>query len=192
MYTESEQALLKTILKAIYDRHTLDLEYLAPRDGAVLARVVEPYAVAENDGSAMLRAFQLEPQAGWRFFDLRLISAVRDAGRPFAPRRILTIQAGETQERTGPVVGKNRERAEYKRRVLEVIADLEVSPDELKGLMAFRGKLGITPDEVRGVHFRVLNECLSTLVQDELITEEEVTLLGELSRCLNACLTGKS
>lgn len=190
MYSENQKALLKTIIKAAYDKRILELTYCSFSKGLSKVRLIEPYCVTETSRATMLRAFQLAPESGWRFFNTAMIVSAHDTGKSFEPRRPQFIGVGEDQKHIGPVESKDLEQLEYEKMLLEAIADLQVDEQEIKKLSKFRSDYGLTAQEIRGVHYRVFADCLNAVTQDKLVSDEGRKLLIDLNHCLHACGAG--
>lgn len=187
---KADKDILKQVLEATYEHKLLKLQYFTSegKDGPV--REIEPYAVIETKSGVMIRAYQRAPIPGWRFFHLDQIVSLTGSTETFKPRRGATIRAGGQEHNVKPVESENEEQAEYRRRVLEAVADLKVAKNEAAALQKYRDQYGLTKDEIRAVHYKIFSDCLDTIVQDDLISDEEIALLNELNACLKACGAG--
>ncbi|MCZ7647711.1 MAG: WYL domain-containing protein [Planctomycetota bacterium] len=190
MLTPEDKARLKTILKAAYNRTTLKLSYYSALAGEERVRLVEPYAVTETPAGVMVKAYQLDPDPGWRFFHLGLITKVADASETFTPRRPVAVRVGDESRKLGVAETANEAQEAYRKRVLEVLADMQVTREEVEALRKFRKEYGLSEDEVRGVHYRIFAECLQTLVADGVVTRDEQHLATSLHQALKACGCG--
>lgn len=146
---------------------------------------VEPYAIKGGltDDDTILQAWQLAPKVGWRFFKIARIRSIRPA-EPFEPRlrslggqELPYLEPRQYAEWTEPVY-------QYRSKLMECLADLEISPEEQAELEAFRKAHNITPAQRRGVHFSLLCECMEMLLADGLIDDQEVRQISQLQDCL--------
>jgi len=187
MYSENEKGVLREVLKAAYCQNVLELEYFSVQKQKGTLRTVEPYSVIDTHGGTKVRCFQTSPEPGWRIFDLRLMISVKNTGQVYQPRRPLTIQTGKLQHRIEPLESRNVELEEYTRRVTEVLADMRVTTEEVASLKKFRSTYGLTQDEARWVHCKILADYLNVVVQDGVVTREELIQIQELNKGLHAC-----
>ena len=191
MYSDKEKLVLKNILNAIYHKKVVKLVYYAAVKENEKIRLVEPYSITETRRGTMVRLFQVDPVPGWRLFNLKLILSAEETEQAFTPRRP-TSQVGGEQEHEFPAVQEeNREQGEYQRMVLEAIADMQVTEEEVRNLAAARERLGLSDDEVRGVLYKVLADFLETMSADGMVSREEVQLLKELNQCLHKIGEGR-
>lgn len=195
MYSDTEKATLKTIMDAIYGKRVLKLRYYASTPANDKLRLVEPYSVTETKDGAMVRFYQLEPHAGWRLFNLKLIVSLEDAGTTFLPRLAAPKSvpvAGQTQiHRFSAAQKVNKEQEEYKNLVHEVVADLKVTAEEVARVNAARERLGLSDDEVRGVLYKILADFLETITTEGIVTKDEVLLMKDLLHCLQQIGSGR-
>lgn len=193
MLSETEKATLKTILDAVYGKRVLKLRYYSSAPTADKPRLVEPYSVTETTSGAMVRFYQLDPHPGWRLFNIKLILNVEETGKSFVPRRPVSQAAPGLapghQFAAAQVV--NKEQEEFKHLVLEAMADLKVTSEELVKLNTARERLGLSDDEVRGVLYKVLADFLETITTEGIVTKDEVALLKELNGCLHQIGAGR-
>ena len=191
MYPEKEKLILKNILNAIYQKKVMKLVYYAAVKENEKERLVEPYSITETRRGTMVRLFQVAPVPGWRLFNLKLILSAEETEQLFTPRRPTAEPADGATHLFPPVQEENQEQAEYQRLVLEVIADMQVTDEEMKSLVAARQRLGLSDDEVRGVLYKVLADFLETMTADGLVTHDEMALLKELNTCLHRIGEGR-
>jgi len=190
MYSSKEKLFIETIIKAAYARHMLDLSYCSFSHGIGKSRLIEPYCITETSGSTMLRAYQLLPEKGWRFFNTAMIADVRDTESTFEPRRPSVIRAGGEVKHIGPAESRDQEQIEYEKLLQGAIIDMQVDETEVAMLAKFRAEFGLTDEEVRGVHYKIFADCLHAVTQDKLVTEEGRKLLIDLNNCLHTCGAG--
>lgn len=180
---------LTTLLSELQDAgqapHTLVIAY-QKSDGGTTERLIEPY-VLKREHEYLLRAYQLEPEEGWRFFVLNRIVAVR-RGQPFKPRAAISLDLNP-REKPGAAATADHV-AQYRELVLEVLADMRTDGVEAQALAAFREANGIAPEQMRGVHYSVFADCLKEVVQDGLVSESEQRQLAAVNECLRAIGAG--
>ncbi|MCW8131887.1 MAG: WYL domain-containing protein [Planctomycetota bacterium] len=195
MYSDQEKSVLKTVMDAIYAKKVLKLRYYTSTPARDKVRLVEPYSVSETRNGAMVRFYQLEPHPGWRLFNLKLILSVEDAGTTFVPRlaapKAIPVAGHTAIHRFAAAQRDNKEQEEYKTLVLEAVADLKVTGEEVAALNASRERLGLSDDEVRGVLYKVLADFLETITSEGIVTRDEVSLLKELNACLHQIGSGR-
>lgn len=187
MYTDKEKLVLKDLLKAAYSQQVVEMQTFSIQKNKSVTRTVEPYSVIDTHGGTKVRCFQLAPEEGWRILDLRLIEKVTGTEKSFKPRRPVTIQTGRVQLHLEPLETRNVELEEYVKRVNDVLADMRVTVDEVQSLKKFRQTYGLTQDEARWVHCKILADYLNTVVLDGVITREEFQQIQELNKALHAC-----
>ena len=187
MYSDKEKVMLKEILKCAYTHHAVELETFSIQRNATVVRCVEPYTIIDTHGGTKVRCYQISPEEGWRIFDLRLIESAKKLHKEFKPRRPLTVQTGRLQHQLEPLETRNVELDEYIRQVNEVLADMRVNVEDVQALKKYRQSYGLTEDEVRWVHCKILADYLNTVVQDGVITREEFQQIQELNKALHAC-----
>jgi predicted DNA-binding transcriptional regulator YafY len=183
--------LKSQLLAATYERRILKITYCAPGSAAEApVREIEPYSIIEINGASMLKAWQLQPTSGWRLFNIALIESIVDTGMTFERRRSFVMHSDGNVRHIAPVESRDYEQLEYERMLHRAIIDLHVDPVEVRELAQARQRLGLTAEEVRGVHYRVFSDCLAAMTQDRLISDEERQMLIELNRCLHDCGAG--
>lgn len=187
MLTDLEKQHLQVILKAAYNRHALNLTYFTALTGEEKTRLIEPYAVTETPAGVMVKAYQLSPDPGWRFFHLNLITKVADADQTFTPRRPLAIRVGDEQKKIGFAESKNLVQEKYRKVLLETLANMQVTREEVDKLRKYKKEFGISEDEARGVHYAVFLECLQSVSADGIVTRDEHDLVKHLHEALRAC-----
>ncbi len=74
--------------------------------------------------------------------------------------------------------------AEYWDALTTAVADLEVTAAEEQELASRRARLGLTAEEVRGLHGRVFSAALAAALEDSIVTDEEWVRLRLLHSCL--------
>jgi DNA polymerase-3 subunit epsilon len=65
-----------------------------------------------------------------------------------------------------------------------VLADLEVTDDELAQAIAERERLGLSPEQVRLMHAKAFSSVMSQFASDQWIDDSEVRKLRRLHQCL--------
>jgi predicted DNA-binding transcriptional regulator YafY len=180
----------KELLAAAYEKRVLGIMYCPPTGSDHHVREIEPYSVIEIGGSSMLKAYQLRPTPGWRLFNIALIESVADTGYSFEPRRSIVMRSNGEVRHIAPAESRDYEQLEYEKMLHRVIIDLHVDPVEVRELASLRERLGLTAEEVRGVHYRLFSDCLASMTQDRLVSTEERQMLIDLNRCLQECGAG--
>ncbi|HYF51837.1 MAG TPA: WYL domain-containing protein [Planctomycetota bacterium] len=181
---------LKRLMEAAYSRRVTLIAYFAPSGAEKIVREIEPYSIIGAGQATMLKAFQLAPKPGWRLFNVKFIADVRATDKTFELRRSRVLRTGDEVKHIAPMEAKDIEQQEYERLVQTTIIDLEVTPEESANLSAARERLGLSVEEVRGVHYRIFSDCLLAVTQDRIVTDEERTLLIDLNHALQACGAG--
>ena len=187
MYTDKEKLILQDLLKAAYRQHSVELKTFSIQKNTTVSRTVEPYSIIDTHGGTKIRCYQLTPEEGWRIFDLRMLESVKDSDQNYKPRRPLTVKTGELQHHFETLETRNVELDEYVRRVNEIIADMRVTVEDVQNLKKFRQTYGLTLDEVRWVHCKILSDYLNTVIPDGVVTREEFQQIQELNKALHAC-----
>jgi len=190
MSTATTKDILKTLIAASYAKKILEITYFEPAGKAELIREIEPYSVIEIEDSVMLKAYQLSQPPGWRLFNTALIDTICETGQTFQPRRPAVTSSDGDVKHIAPVESHDYEQQEYEKLLQEIIIDLHVEPDDVRKLTEFRKEYGLTPEEVRGVHYRVFSDCLAAVTKDRIVSDEERQMLIELNACLRECGAG--
>ena len=189
-----EAAKVPCALFFIYDKGTGE----PPKE-----RLVEPSGFKEAaDGGVLLRAYQLEPEVGWRFFSLQKILAARarpDVPMNRPPQGILSgeiVQAKRTaaaEEQTPGPRGRGRPMSPangYRKLLEDTMADMSVTLGESANAANYRQEHGISPEAMRAVHYGIFLDFLKDILRDKLVTEEERAFGVKLNDCLRKCGAG--
>jgi hypothetical protein len=169
----------------------IEIQYQkAPIDTDPPWRVIEPYTMTSGKQDVMLRAYQIDPEPGWRFFMLHKIKAARDSGKSFRPRRRITAASGQVHHVYDPYESWSADVCEYRDMVLNILADNYPDPSEILALKSFREKNKLTFDNMRSVHGSIFNNCLTHVLVDGLINDEEQDLITRLHDNLKQCGCG--
>jgi DNA polymerase-3 subunit epsilon len=114
--------------------------------------------------------------------------------QPFSDQVAVSLSSGRRfKSRSGKRVAEPAERApgsrrtelhEYWEAVAAIVADLELSDQEIAYLARKREELRLTTDELRGIHGRVFAAVLGEALEDASITEAEWLRLRRLHECL--------
>jgi predicted DNA-binding transcriptional regulator YafY len=150
-------------------------------------RLIEPYSLSQGKQDIMLRAYQLEPEEGWRFFMLHKIVEISDNGSPFTPRRKVTIQTGEIFQTFQPYENWTDAVQKYRNMVLSFLSDRIITEDEKIQLQKFVKKHNLQLTEIRSVHFSIFSECLQHILKDGIVDDGEAQEIGLLNNCLISC-----
>jgi hypothetical protein len=74
---------------------------------------------------------------------------------------------------------------EYWDALKTVVADLEITGDEVKYIVGERKRLGLQKEQLRVLHARAFASAITQFVADQWIDDREVTKLRLLHRCLS-------
>ncbi len=74
---------------------------------------------------------------------------------------------------------------EYWDALKTVVADLEISPDEIEYIVAERKRLGLAKEQLRVLHARAFSSAIAQFVDDQWLDDREVLKLRKLKKCLN-------
>jgi len=66
-----------------------------------------------------------------------------------------------------------------------VVADLEITDDEVAYVARERNRLGLAPEQVRAVHARAYASVIAQFTEDKWLDDQEVARLRRLHRCLS-------
>lgn len=179
--------VLDQIVKLGSDLRLLHIRYQkAPSDRKPLERIIEPYAMKEGKQDIMLHAWQQSgDRPGWRYFMVHKIIHVADAGVSFAPRRVVSLGGGEVETGYEPWKDWDQGVREYRDHVNSMLADLEVTPDEVKETKALRKKHKVSDELMRSVHTSIYSNCLILSLNDGKVDEQEVGDMRILYQCLS-------
>jgi len=189
MATRTLDEILFSLIAATYRRQVVEITYYPPTPSAIMRRI-EPYSIIDVGSGRMLKAYQIAPNPGWRLFNTALIGTLRETGETFDSRRPLVMDSGGERKHIAPVERQNAEQVEYANLLQGCIVDMTIDPEEARKLAQFRKEYGLSPEEVRGVHFKVLADCLTAVTQDCIVFDEENQLLIDLNKCLQKCGAG--
>lgn len=148
-------------------------------------RIIEPYSFTDGKQDVMVKAFQLEPEAGWRFFMIHKLEDVRDTGRPFKLRARVTLPDATVEHRYDRDEAWSQGRKWYRNLVSDALADGVVTKDELRSIESFRAAHRLTADDVRFVHASLFHRCLGAVIEDGTVDDEERAQLRFLHKVLS-------
>jgi hypothetical protein len=180
--------VIHAIVEAAHGPSLLGIVYRKSVIEPDLERLIEPYAWSQGKSDLMLRAYQLQPAEGWRFFMVHRIAKARIA-QPFTPRRKVNLTTGEIHTDFESWNWPERV-VQYRALVLDVLADMEVNEGERQMLDQFRQDNGIRPEEMLGVHYQIFQGCLNTMLGDGLIESHESGELKQVNGLLKRCGAG--
>jgi hypothetical protein len=176
----TESALIPATIHIVYKKSVLETDH---------EREIEPYSLSQGKQDVMLRAFQVTPAPGWRFFMLHKICGARP-GRPFQPRRSISITRGVVHETFEPWANWTTAVQGYRNMVRDVLADMEVTDGEREALERFRVDHSISRAQMRAVHYSLFQQCLGTMLSDGLVEDSEIEHACMLNDCLDKCGAG--
>lgn len=149
-------------------------------------RTIEPYTWVEGKQDLMIRAYQVEPEPGWRFFMCHKIEEARDAGSAFKPRRAVHLPDGVISESYKPTPNWTEGRKAYRDLVGDALADGKIDAAEREEIGRVRRVYNLTPDDVRYVHAALYHRCLGAIIDDGWITDDEQEQIRYLHRTMTA------
>lgn len=149
-------------------------------------RTIEPYTWVEGKQDLMIRAYQVEPEPGWRFFMVHKIEAARDAGSRFKPRRAVNLPTGIISESYTPTPNWTEGRRQYRDLVGDAMADGKLDAAERVELARLRLAYELTADDTRYVHASIYHRCLGAIIDDGWITDDEQEQIRYLHRVMTA------
>jgi len=153
-----------------------------------LPRFIEPYTLVQGKQDIMLRAFQTNPEPGWRYFMLHKITKVTDTNIGFEPRRRFVfdtpIRAFEPYEEWTAAMSK------YRNMVLSALSDMCIHPKERAGLTQFCEKHNLEHSDIHTIHAGVFLNCLTSVLADGMVDEKDRNHLREIEQCLQDCGCG--
>ncbi len=168
--------------------HIAAIQYQkAVLDNNPIIRLIEPYSLVQGKQDIMLRAFQVDAEAGWRFFMLHKIIKVSDHGTTFTPRRKITLTDGVITNTYNPFESWTPPVQKYRDLILETLADMQVTEREQKIIRDFRKVNNISTTDMLTVHNSIFNNCQKQILCDGIIDTEETKQLSELNQCLGMC-----
>ena len=132
------------------------------RGGNSLVRLIEPYTFTRGEQDIMLRCYQLEPDAGWRFFAVNKISQVSD-------------EAVWTEDLLA-----------YSELVSGALADDRVTREERDEIEEFSKEHSLNIERRRFVHAALFHRCLGAVLDDGVIDAQERAQLKFLDRVLSS------
>lgn len=146
-------------------------------------RKVEFYSLTQGREDVMLRAYQVSYRPGWKFFMLHRLVEVKDAGRPFVPRRPVTASLEELRRVYEPWARWDDAVREYRDLVLAALADMTVTREEARALARFRKDRAVSDEMMRSVHASVFSNCLAHILDDGVVDDAEREEIRHLHVC---------
>jgi predicted DNA-binding transcriptional regulator YafY len=183
--------ILDSLTDLAAKKHVAAIKYQkALNDTDPKQRLIEPYSLSQGKQDIMLRAFQISPEAGWRFFLLHKIVEVVDQGSSFKPRGKVSLPTGQISKTYEPYENWTEPIQKYRDLVLSALADRCVSESEKKRLKKFTEKNAISIDDIRVVHLNILYVCFQHALSDGVVDEAEMRDIEKLNSCLLECGCG--
>lgn len=149
-------------------------------------RTIEPYTWVEGKQDLMIRAYQVEPEPGWRFFMVHKIEAARDAGSAFKPRRAVHLPTGIISESYIPTPNWTEGRRLYRDLVGDAMADGKLDAAERAEIARVHRAYELTAADTRYVHASIYHRCLGAIIDDGWITDDEQDQIRYLHRVMTA------
>jgi hypothetical protein len=156
------------------------------RGGDALVRVIEPYSFTRGDEDVMLRCYQIEPEEGWRFFAVNKISEVEDGGGSFKPRATVNLRVGEEGRAVSDQAVWSDDLLGYCELVSGALADDRVTREEREEIETFSKDHSLSIERRRFVHASLFYRCLSAVLDDGVIDDQERAQLKFLDRVLSS------
>ncbi|MFA6636727.1 MAG: WYL domain-containing protein [Candidatus Omnitrophota bacterium] len=175
----TELAVKHHVVSLVYQKSLSDL--------TPSPRLIEPYSLSQGKQDIMLRAYQLAPEEGWRFFMLHKIIGISDNGTSFKPRKKVTIQTGEITPTFHPYESWTDAVQKYRNMVLSFLSDRVITEGEKKKLQKFVEEENLQISEIRGVHLSIFSECLQHVLRDGIVDDGEAREIELLNNCLTSC-----
>lgn len=150
------------------------------------ARIVEPYNLTEGTENIMVRCYQRQPDAGWRFFMLSKIDLAEDAGEGFHPRTRITLDPDAIGSRTVLESDWATHLRHYRDLVGEALADGRVTTEEQQKIQQFAMDNNISLQQIRAVHATIFHQCLGAILDDGVVDSDERAQLQFLDRVLRS------
>lgn len=152
----------------------------------LVPRIVEPYSFTQGKQDVMVKCFQLEPEAGWRFFMIHRIEKVCDTGRLFEPRAKISMQQVIVDPTYEQLDVWNTAMKHYRNLVSDAMADGRVTEEERLEADRFARDNKLSTAQRRFVHASLFHRCLGAILEDERIDDEELAQLQFLSKVLTS------
>jgi len=150
-------------------------------------RLIEPYSLTQGKQDIMLRAYQILPEEGWRYFMFHKIIAIDDGNADFTPRRKMTFIEGFITYTYEPCEAWNNSAQNYRNMILDCLADMKITLEEKTKIENFKRAHNITPEQIRSIHASIFANCLNHILSDGIIEDNEQSQLNILNQCLIDC-----
>lgn len=111
--------------------------------------------------------------------------------KPFADPSKFNLQKSEhlcSRVSQVPVISADTERIavqEYWDALQTVLADLEITDDELEYILEIRSRIKLPKEKIRMLHAKVYSSVICRFIEDRWLDEEEVSKLQRLFHCLS-------
>jgi len=199
MSTQFFNRILDLIYKGSQLQSTLLLWYRRADETPEAYREVEPYSITEGKhGGALLRAYQVKPDPGWRYFLLHHIVEANLSGRIFKPRRSISISQDRIQkiqyshtQKPGTISSSCMKAVNpYQETLLVHAGELVISPDQAGLLKKLRSAQKMSDDQLLAAHYSVFHEVMHAVLDGSEVTPEEIEQLKKLNESLRKCGAG--
>lgn len=149
-------------------------------------RVVEPYNLTQGKEDVLLRAYQRQPEEGWRYFMLHKIDRVEDAGMDFQPRRDITLASDSRQIFEAPRAGSpwTDEMRRYRDLVADALAEGLVNKPMFDEIHELAASTGLTEEQIRYVHASLFYRLLGAILRDGTVAEPQLAEIRHVQRVL--------
>lgn len=180
--------IVKTLIDITKQYHVASIRYQkATLDQNPHWRLIEAYSLTQGKQDYLLRAYQIDAEEGWRFFMLHKIIEIRDHGSVFTPRRKITIIDGIVSNVYEPYEAWDKHVQKYRDLVLNALADRYLSVYERKQIIEFQNKYNLSIQQIRSVHASIFLNCLTHLLSDGLVNDEEEKEINLVNQYLKDC-----
>lgn len=144
-------------------------------------RLVEPYSYTQGKQDVMVRCYQIEPEEGWRFFMHHRIHRVHASGKTFKPRTKTTICDGVLHEAFEPWDQWTEIAKEYRNKICEALADMNLDETEREQIKAFSSIHSIPEETSASVRGAIFHACMTHFLDDGRLTVYERVQLAKLN-----------
>ena len=197
MSTQIFTRILDVVYKATQLQSTLLLWYRRADETPEAYREVEPYSITEGkQGAALLRAYQVKPDPGWRYFLLHHIMEASITAHIFKPRRSISITQDRIQKlqnahKPGTVSSSCMHAVNPYREMLLVHAgELVINQDQAGQLIQLRDAQHLSDQQMLAAYYSVFNELMHAVLDGSEVTPEEIEQLKKLNESLRKCGAG--
>lgn len=166
---------VQTLIRLARGHRVAELYYRkGATDHTIKPRLIEAYNWTEGKQDIMVRAYQIAPEEGWRFFMVHKIARVGDGGVDFHPRKPVSLPDGVVTEAYEPSPHWEDPRRAYRDLVSDALADGKIDRDEAAAINKFVSESGLTEADKRYVHASLYHRCLGAVLDDGFLDDVEL------------------